>query len=42
MKYRKIDEVLQALLKLEDKSIKVLNYIFINGINMKEYVEKFI
>ncbi|CAD8063626.1 unnamed protein product [Paramecium primaurelia] len=42
MKYKKMDEILQALLKLEDKSIKVLNYLFINGVNMKEYVEKFI
>ncbi|CAD8154679.1 unnamed protein product [Paramecium octaurelia] len=41
LKHRKVDEVLQTLQKVEDKSIKVLNYLFIHGINLKEHVDKF-
>ncbi|CAK76456.1 unnamed protein product (macronuclear) [Paramecium tetraurelia] len=41
MEYKKVDEVLKTLQNVEDKNIKVLNYLFINGINLKEHVDKF-
>ncbi|CAD8079378.1 unnamed protein product [Paramecium sonneborni] len=42
MKYKKIEDVLNIFIKLEDKSIMVQSYLFINGINMKVYLDEYI
>lgn len=39
MKYKKVDEIFKALLNIENKSTNILSYLFLNGVNMKEYVD---
>ncbi|CAD8175154.1 unnamed protein product [Paramecium octaurelia] len=41
MKYRRVEELIQVFQKLEDKSARVLSYLFIHAINLNEYVNKF-
>ncbi|CAD8073800.1 unnamed protein product [Paramecium primaurelia] len=42
LSYKKFDELTTALKESGETNVKILNYLYLSGVNMKDYIEQFV